>query len=143
MSELQVARLKEISKRPDIYEILTKSLAPNIWELDDVKKGLLCQVRHILVMHSLITYQFSEGANIYLAAAFWWQCIEISFWCQLPWWYKYSPCWWSWDKQVPATSIHTQTISTWHLHQWKGKLCSWTDCICSQGPRDRRNCMDH
>ncbi|KAL9296381.1 hypothetical protein ACSQ67_022277 [Phaseolus vulgaris] len=42
--EEKVARLKEISKRPDIYEILTKSLAPNIWELDDVKKGLLCQL---------------------------------------------------------------------------------------------------
>lgn len=64
LSELQVARLKEISKQPDIYEILTKSLAPNIWELDDVKKGLLCQVRHLLIMHSLIAYQFSEGANI-------------------------------------------------------------------------------
>ena len=47
LSELQVAQLKELSKRPDIYEILTKSMAPNIWELDDVKKGLLCQVRHI------------------------------------------------------------------------------------------------
>lgn len=43
-SELQVAQLKELSKQPDIYERLTKSLAPNIWELDDVKKGLLCQV---------------------------------------------------------------------------------------------------
>ncbi|XP_014494619.1 DNA replication licensing factor MCM4 [Vigna radiata var. radiata] len=42
--EDKVARLKEISKQPDIYEILTKSLAPNIWELDDVKKGLLCQL---------------------------------------------------------------------------------------------------
>lgn len=40
----RVAKLKELSKRPDIYEILTKSLAPNIWELDDVKKGLLCQL---------------------------------------------------------------------------------------------------
>lgn len=41
---LQVEQLKELSKLPDIYERLTKSLAPNIWELDDVKKGLLCQV---------------------------------------------------------------------------------------------------
>jgi len=55
LSELQVARLKEISKRPDIYEILTKSLAPNIWELDDVKKGLLCQVRH-LFSYAFIDY---------------------------------------------------------------------------------------
>lgn len=44
LSDLQVAQLKELSKQPDIYERLTKSLAPNIWELDDVKKGLLCQV---------------------------------------------------------------------------------------------------
>lgn len=36
--------MKELSRQPDIYERLTKSLAPNIWELDDVKKGLLCQV---------------------------------------------------------------------------------------------------
>ncbi|KAG4967030.1 hypothetical protein AAZX31_12G037500 [Glycine max] len=42
--EEKVAQLKELSKRPDIYEILTNSLAPNIWELDDVKKGLLCQL---------------------------------------------------------------------------------------------------
>lgn len=42
-----MAQLKELSKQPDIYERLTKSLAPNIWELDDVKKGLLCQVTHL------------------------------------------------------------------------------------------------
>lgn len=37
-------KLRELSKHPDIYEKLTRSLAPNIWELEDVKKGLLCQV---------------------------------------------------------------------------------------------------
>jgi len=42
--ELQVEQLKELAKQPDIYDRLTRSLAPNIWELDDVKKGLLCQV---------------------------------------------------------------------------------------------------
>uniref|UniRef100_A0A7N0T8P8 DNA replication licensing factor MCM4 n=1 Tax=Kalanchoe fedtschenkoi TaxID=63787 RepID=A0A7N0T8P8_KALFE len=41
---LQVERLKELSKLPDIYDKLTRSLAPNIWELDDVKRGLLCQL---------------------------------------------------------------------------------------------------
>ncbi|XP_058079243.1 DNA replication licensing factor MCM4 [Magnolia sinica] len=40
----KVEQLKELSRQPDIYERLTKSLAPNIWELDDVKKGLLCQL---------------------------------------------------------------------------------------------------
>ncbi|KAF6154022.1 hypothetical protein GIB67_026676 [Kingdonia uniflora] len=40
----KVNKLKELSQLPDIYERLTRSLAPNIWELDDVKKGLLCQL---------------------------------------------------------------------------------------------------
>lgn len=40
----QVEKLKELAKQPDIYDRLTRSLAPNIWELDDVKRGLLCQV---------------------------------------------------------------------------------------------------
>ncbi|OVA20381.1 Mini-chromosome maintenance [Macleaya cordata] len=40
----KIEQLKELAKLPDIYERLTRSLAPNIWELDDVKKGLLCQL---------------------------------------------------------------------------------------------------
>ncbi|KAK1436544.1 hypothetical protein QVD17_02325 [Tagetes erecta] len=56
-SEDQVEKLKQLSKRPDIYEMLTRSLAPNIWELDDVKKGLLCQ----LFGGSALTLQ--SGAN--------------------------------------------------------------------------------
>lgn len=42
--EDKVEKLKELSRHPNIYERLTRSLAPNIWELDDVKKGLLCQL---------------------------------------------------------------------------------------------------
>lgn len=44
LSASKIEELKELSKQPDIYERLTKSLAPNIWELEDVKKGLLCQL---------------------------------------------------------------------------------------------------
>uniref|UniRef100_A0ACD5VM19 Uncharacterized protein n=1 Tax=Avena sativa TaxID=4498 RepID=A0ACD5VM19_AVESA len=40
----KIENLKELSKLPDIYDRLTRSLAPNIWELDDVKRGLLCQL---------------------------------------------------------------------------------------------------
>ncbi|XP_065869433.1 DNA replication licensing factor MCM4 [Euphorbia lathyris] len=42
--EAKIEQLKELSKQPDIYDRLTRSLAPNIWELDDVKRGLLCQL---------------------------------------------------------------------------------------------------
>lgn len=38
------AKLIELSQRPDIYELLSRSLAPSIWEMDDVKKGILLQL---------------------------------------------------------------------------------------------------
>lgn len=37
-------KIKEISERDDLYEILARSLAPSIYEMDDVKKGILLQL---------------------------------------------------------------------------------------------------
>lgn len=37
-------KMVEISQRDDIYEYLARSLAPSIWEMDDVKKGILLQL---------------------------------------------------------------------------------------------------
>jgi DNA replication licensing factor MCM4 len=37
-------KLQELSRRPDIYDLLSKSMAPSIWEMDDVKKGILLQL---------------------------------------------------------------------------------------------------
>lgn len=37
-------KIIQISQRPDLYELLVKSFAPSIWEQDDIKKGLLCQL---------------------------------------------------------------------------------------------------
>ncbi|KAM0747173.1 MCM-domain-containing protein [Meredithblackwellia eburnea MCA 4105] len=37
-------RMVELSRRHDIYEYLARSLAPSIWEMDDVKKGILLQL---------------------------------------------------------------------------------------------------
>lgn len=36
--------LEEMSRRPEIYEMLSRSIAPGIWGLEDVKKGLLLQL---------------------------------------------------------------------------------------------------
>lgn len=36
--------LVRLGRQPDVYEQLTASLAPSIWEMDDVKKGILCQL---------------------------------------------------------------------------------------------------
>jgi len=44
LSVLRVEELKLLSRSPDIYDKLVQSLAPSIWELDDVKKGVLCML---------------------------------------------------------------------------------------------------
>jgi DNA replication licensing factor MCM4 len=37
-------KLIELSTRHDIYDLLSRSMAPSIWEMDDVKKGILLQL---------------------------------------------------------------------------------------------------
>ncbi len=37
-------KLRELSEREDVYELLSRSMAPSIWEMDDVKKGILLQL---------------------------------------------------------------------------------------------------
>ncbi|EKG21177.1 Mini-chromosome maintenance DNA-dependent ATPase [Macrophomina phaseolina MS6] len=44
VSEEEEAKIKEVAARPDVYELLSRSLAPSIYELDDVKKGILLQL---------------------------------------------------------------------------------------------------
>jgi DNA replication licensing factor MCM4 len=36
--------MSALAKDPSVYSRLTAALAPGIWELDDVKKGVLCQL---------------------------------------------------------------------------------------------------
>ncbi|KAK4529942.1 hypothetical protein CCYA_CCYA03G0799 [Cyanidiococcus yangmingshanensis] len=38
------ARIRELARDPRIYERLAASIAPSIWGMDDVKKGVLCQL---------------------------------------------------------------------------------------------------
>ncbi|RAK81808.1 MCM DNA helicase complex subunit MCM4 [Aspergillus fijiensis CBS 313.89] len=37
-------KIKRTATRPDIYELLSHSLAPSVYEMDDVKKGILLQM---------------------------------------------------------------------------------------------------
>lgn len=37
-------KIRQLSQRPDIYNLLSRSLAPSIWEMDDIKKGILLQL---------------------------------------------------------------------------------------------------
>ena len=42
--EEKVNLLKELSRKPDIYERLARAIAPSIYENEDVKKGILLQL---------------------------------------------------------------------------------------------------
>ncbi|KAJ3448023.1 intein-containing DNA replication licensing factor mcm4 precursor [Anaeramoeba flamelloides] len=42
--ELQKKRLTELGNKPNIYQLLTNSLAPSIFGMEDIKKGILCQL---------------------------------------------------------------------------------------------------
>ncbi|CAL5219531.1 g1382 [Coccomyxa viridis] len=42
--ESKQAEMEALGADPDIYQKLTASVAPSIWQMDDVKKGILCQL---------------------------------------------------------------------------------------------------
>ncbi|KAJ6069294.1 hypothetical protein N7499_011181 [Penicillium canescens] len=44
ISAEEEAKIKRTASRPDIYELLSRSLAPSVYEMDDVKKGILLQM---------------------------------------------------------------------------------------------------
>lgn len=44
VSEEEEAKIRATAARPDVYELLARSLAPSVYEMDDVKKGILLQL---------------------------------------------------------------------------------------------------
>jgi DNA replication licensing factor MCM4 len=44
VTEEEEEKIRATAARPDIYDLLSRSLAPSIFELDDVKKGILLQL---------------------------------------------------------------------------------------------------
>lgn len=44
ITEDDIIKIKSVANRLDVYELLARSVAPSIYELDDVKKGILLQL---------------------------------------------------------------------------------------------------
>lgn len=44
VTEEEEEKFREVAARPDVYELLSRSLAPSVYEMDDVKKGILLQL---------------------------------------------------------------------------------------------------
>lgn len=43
-TDTQLRKFKEFSEDPMVYDKLIDAFAPSIWENQDVKKGILCQL---------------------------------------------------------------------------------------------------
>ena len=43
-TEQEIKEFKDFAAKKDVYDLLIDSLAPSIWENQDVKKGILCQL---------------------------------------------------------------------------------------------------
>lgn len=50
-------RMVRLGRQADIYDKLTASLAPSIWSMDDVKKGILCQLFGATVKARLLSWR--------------------------------------------------------------------------------------
>lgn len=44
MHQAKVDKILKMAKDPQLYDKLVASLAPSIWEMEDIKKGVLCQL---------------------------------------------------------------------------------------------------
>ncbi|SSD61147.1 probable DNA replication licensing factor MCM4 [Saccharomycodes ludwigii] len=44
VTDADITKIREVASRIDVFEILSRSIAPSIYELDDVKKGILLQL---------------------------------------------------------------------------------------------------
>lgn len=44
LSDEDIAKIQGVAKRADVYDLLSHSISPSIFELDDVKKGILLQL---------------------------------------------------------------------------------------------------
>lgn len=44
VTEAEEEKIRATAARPDIYDLLARSLAPSVYEMDDVKKGILLQL---------------------------------------------------------------------------------------------------
>ena len=53
-------RPQALAETPTLYEDLAQSLAPSVWELDDIKKGILLQL--FGASHKVIDKESSGGS---------------------------------------------------------------------------------
>ena len=136
------ARIRALAADPRIYERLVASIAPNVWEMDDIKKGLMVQLfggscknfpgGRIRGEINLLLVRGGEGER---------QVLLLTS-CML-----HPPCPTLYSNshfhtpagrrplsfQVTAAQLRACTRSPRHLHQRQGLQCSGTHRLRHQG----------
>jgi DNA replication licensing factor MCM4 len=121
-------KLKELSERPDIYDLLSRSVAPSIWEMDDVKKGILLQLfggtnKSVAKGGGGGGPRYRGDINVLLVGdpgTSKSQILQVRYL--------------SLDKgetQVltRAHLVCTQDCPSWCLHLWERFICRWSHCL--------------
>jgi DNA replication licensing factor MCM4 len=125
------SKLRDLSRRPDIYELLARSLAPSIWEMDDVKKGILLQLfggtnKSIARGGGGGGPRYRGDINVLLVGdpgTSKSQILQVSSQHLLR------------GALLTEISVCAQNSSPWSIHVWQRFFCCWSDSICY--PRSR------
>lgn len=147
--EEQERKILEISQRSDVYELLSRSLAPSIWEMDTIKKGILCQLfgGSNKALNQAGTGRFRGELNVllcgdpgtsksqmlqvlnFLLSFFLQQLSQLCFFSQF----------------LSALGKNNQTVrpqnrTSRNLHLREGILRCWFDGLSHKGPGNRPAC---
>jgi DNA replication licensing factor MCM4 len=132
------AKLRELSRRPDIYELLATSLAPSIWEMDDVKKGILLQLfggtnKSIAKGGGGGGPRYRGDINVLLVGdpgTSKSQLLQVSS-------LLFFTCYGGLSK---CCVVCSQDCTKRCLYIWKGFICCWFDGICDSRSRLKATC---
>ena len=131
-------KLKGLSQRPDLYEYLARSLAPSIWEMEDVKKGILLQLfggtnKSVAKGGGGGGPRYRGDINVLLVGdpgTSKSQILQVS----IATWYFYSI-------YPNCYVVCPQNCPSWSLCLWQRFFSSWVDGIRNTRSRNKTTCV--
>lgn len=132
-------KLKTLSQRPDLYDYLASSLAPSIWEMEDVKKGILLQLfggtnKSVAKGGGGGGPRYRGDINVLLVGdpgTSKSQILQVSV---LRYIYVH-------QLTTFSVLVCSQNRSPWCLRVRKRLVSCWFDCVCNSGPRNQTTCI--
>lgn len=130
-------KLRQLSQRPDIYDLLARSLAPSIWEMEDVKKGILLQL--FGGTNKSISRGGGEGGpryrgdiNVLLVGDPGTSKSQIL---------KVTILWRTMFSMSHSSAVCTPNCPAWGLYLWEEFFGGWSDCVRYAGSGIKAACV--